>query len=157
MDALPEAVEKRLVLRMLNVWRQACTGECYPSHAELMAHRVDDIWQHSFRLDLFGPGGRPVFLEAGAGFASHADVALEGLPADQAPADTLVAHALCCLDAVRKIRAPVSHGGRFRDRQGREVLFRTILLPLSDDGRSMTGLIGAANCRFVTADDARAA
>ena len=147
MDILPKAEEKRLVLRLLGLWRAACRDGRYPSSAGMAAQRVAEIWDHSFVLDLTDPAARPVFREAGPAYAAHADIPLIDLPADRAPAATLVANSLCCLNEVLRKRAPVSHGGSFRDRAGDDVLFRTILLPLSDDGASMTALLGAANCR----------
>lgn len=156
MDTLPKAEEKRLVLRLLGIWRAACRDDCYPSSADMEAERVDDIWDHGFVLDLTDPEGGPIFREAGPAFAAHAadaGVPLRDLPVDRAPQATLVANALCCLDEVMHKRVPVSHGGKFVDRAGNEILYRTILLPLSDDGETMTGLMGAANCRKVARDD----
>jgi len=43
-------------------------------------------------------------------------------------------------------RIPVSIGGEATS-DGRPVLFRAILLPLSNDGARIDALLGAANCR----------
>ena len=44
---------------------------------------------------------------------------------------------------------PISRGGQFRKYDGTKVLFRSIILPMSDDGDTISGLLGAANCREV--------
>jgi hypothetical protein len=135
MDALPQGMEKRLVLRLLQVWRKACDDDVYPSSARMEAERIDDIWDHCFVLDLTGPDDRPIFRQAGPCYAAHAGIPLNDLPIADAPEASLVANSLCCLDEVLRKRVPVSRGGTFRDASGAEILFRTILLPLSDDGK----------------------
>jgi hypothetical protein len=47
---------------------------------------------------------------------------------------------------------PISRGGEFIKYDGMKVLYRSIILPMSDDGSSVSGLLGAANCREVPSD-----
>ncbi len=43
----------------------------------------------------------------------------------------------------------MSHGDEFIKIDGTKVLYRSILLPMSDDGETISGVLGAANCREV--------
>ncbi len=47
-------------------------------------------------------------------------------------------------------RVPVTMGGSFRNPAGREILYRSVLLPLSDDQRTISAVLGAANCKEKT-------
>jgi hypothetical protein len=47
---------------------------------------------------------------------------------------------------------PISRGGEFTKDNGTLVLYRSILLPMSDDGETISGLLGGANCREVEPD-----
>ena len=42
---------------------------------------------------------------------------------------------------------PISRGGEFVKPDGSTVLYRSVILPMSDDGETISGLLGAANCR----------
>ena len=150
MDDLPRGLEQRLVLRLLSLWRDACGFERFPSFDRMQAARIDDIWAHRFVIDL---SGVPTFRELGEDFAAHTDGSLLERPVEDAPADTLIGHALTSLADVVKREVPISRGGRFINANGTEVLFRSIILPLSEDGKSVDTLFGAANCRTLSAQD----
>jgi len=44
---------------------------------------------------------------------------------------------------------PISRGGEFVKYDGMKVLYRSIIMPMSDDGVTVSGLLGAASCREV--------
>ena len=47
---------------------------------------------------------------------------------------------------------PISRGGEFDKYDDMKVLYRSIIMPMSDDGNVVSGLLGAANCREVPAE-----
>ena len=53
------------------------------------------------------------------------------------------------LDQVLAKGVPISHGGEFYQDDGSKILYRSIVLPMSDDGETISGLLCAANCREV--------
>ena len=62
----------------------------------------------------------------------------------------LVQKAVKLLDHIGKViekQVPISRGGEFLKPDGIKVLYRAIILPMSDDGATISGLLGAANCR----------
>ncbi len=60
---------------------------------------------------------------------------------------TLIGSAVSYVPDVVAKRVPISRSGEYLDENGRNVLYSGILLPMSDDGSEITGLLGAANCR----------
>jgi hypothetical protein len=48
-------------------------------------------------------------------------------------------------------RKPVANSDQVLDRKGNEILYRLILLPVSDDGDTVNALMGAANFKETTA------
>ena len=67
----------------------------------------------------------------------------------EVPVDTLLGQATLYWRKVVEKRVPISIGGEFRHRDGRLILYRSIILPLSADERQIDHLLGAANYRAV--------
>ena len=155
-DELPPELERRLVLRLLGYWRSLLNERPFPSFADLDPAQIPDLWPHCFVLELAGADGRPVFRAVGAALARHAKRPLVGRPvsdmAAEEPADSLPGAATAYVATVLQKRAPVSRGGTLRETDGTERPYRSILLPMSDDGETINGLFGAASCQEAPQD-----
>lgn len=148
-DQLPKGMERRLVLRLLAQWRQLCGERAFPSFADVDPGRMADMWPNCFVLDVAGHAENPVFRTIGADLADRIDVDLVDKRATDAPENTLVSVAVSYVDEVLRKKVPISRGGEFFKSDDVRVLYRSILLPMSDDGETVSGLLGAANCREV--------
>lgn len=151
-EALPTGLERRLVLRLLSYWRELCGERCYPSFADVDPTAIAEMWRNAFVIEVVGHEQDPVIRHAGTEFAASSPVSLEGLRLSAVPAATLASHALSYVQAVIAKGVPISRGGEFVREAGSgrvRVLYRSILLPMSDDGETVSGLLGAANCREV--------
>ena len=146
----PQGMERRLVLRLLTHWRELTGEREYPSFSELDPAAIPDIWNYSFVLDIAGHMEDPIFRLAGADFAAYSPVELRDLPISQAPQDSLIAKSVEFAQEVIAKQVPISRGGEFVKPDGVKVLYRGIILPMSDDGFTVSGLLGAANCREET-------
>ncbi len=89
----------------------------------------------------------PMFRVTGAAFAAYSPISLTDLPVSRAPRDTVVAKSVEYFREVLEKRVPITRGGEFLKPGGVRVLYRSIILPMSDDGETVSGLLGAANCR----------
>ena len=149
-DALPKGLERRLVLRLLSYWRELGGDRPFPSFADVDPAAIPDMWKCAFVIEVVGHERDPVLRHAGAEIATATPVPLRDLRLSAVPAGTLVGHAVSYVQAVIAKRVPISRGGEFT-RQGPNgrlrVLYRSILLPMSDDGETVSGILGAANCR----------
>ncbi|HYM30323.1 MAG TPA: PAS domain-containing protein [Candidatus Cybelea sp.] len=141
--------ERRLVLRLLNHWREIAGERAMPSFADLRAEAMPDMWPHCYVLELKAPPAPPLLKIIGASFADEAGLDLIGKPVSSLPADTLIRNASRYWDMVMDKRVPVSLGGEFKHRGGHLVLYRSIILPLSANGAGPDHLLGGANCRVV--------
>jgi hypothetical protein len=148
-DELPQGMERRLVLRLLTYWRAICAERDYPSFAEIEPDDMPDMWHNCFVLEVIGHEEDPIFRAAGGEIISYTPGSLIGTPISAWTPDTLIGVAVSHTRDVLRKGVPMSHGDEFLKVDGTKVLYRSILLPMSDDGETISGLLGAANCREV--------
>lgn len=149
-DELPKGSERRLVLRLLSYWHELCGDRNFPSLAEIDPTQIPDLWEHCFVLEIGGHAENPVFRSIGAGLAEQAGLNLTDKRVTDLPEQTLVAAAVSYVDEVLRKNVPISRGGEYLAPDGVRVHYRSILLPMSDDGETISGLLGAVSCREVT-------
>lgn len=138
--------ERRLVLRLLAYWRDLAPEGQLPAAHCIQPADIADMWPACFTLDLGGP--KPIFAYVGDLHVAHHGRDLTGRPAEEAGTDTLLWHAVEYFDEVLSRKIPITYGGTFPGGDGEPVAYRSILLPLSDDGDEITGILGGANCRL---------
>lgn len=142
-------MERRLVLRLLKYWRDIGGDERFPAAADIDTNQIADMWQHCALLEVAGHEHDPVIGYIGTALADGAASSLEGQPLTAASNGTLAAHAMSYYSQVLTKKVPITYGGEFVDKAGNKVLYRSIVLPLADNGSSVDRLLCAANCRVV--------
>ena len=142
-------MERRLVLRLLAHWRTLCDDRDYPSFFDLDPAAIPEMWKNCFVLEIFEDGSEPRFRAAGETLAAEVDFSLIDQPLSVVPEKTLPGVATSFLDEVLNKGVPISRGDEFFKDDGTKVLYRSILLPMSDDGETINGILGAVNCREV--------
>jgi len=141
-----EAKERRLVQRLLIYWRELAPDNVLPSRASVKPQEIGDIWHFCFTLDIGSVAA--VFGHVGDAHVAHLGFDLAGKPVAAAHKGTLLGGALDRLDDVLLRRIPITRQGTFPGADGMPVPYRSILLPLADDGSEINGILGAANCRL---------
>ena len=149
MQEMPKGLERRLVLRLLHHWRDLCGERRFPSFDDVDPGQIPDMWPSCFVLDALGHQDDPIFRLVGDDIAKQARAGLVSLRISGIPKDTLIDHATSYLDEVMSKEVPISRGGQFVREDGVNILYRSILLPMSDDGETISGILGAATCRAV--------
>lgn len=139
--------ERRLVLRLLSYWRDLCGERDWPSAADVVPPTLEDMQDFAFVIYL--NGGRPTFSHFGAWHSEFYGVDMTGRAIDELTRDTLAERSIRYLPEVLKRKIPVTYGGDVTEPGGRKLLYRSILLPLSDDGAEVTGVLGGANCKII--------
>jgi hypothetical protein len=137
--------ERRLVLRVLSQWQQACGDRDRPAVADIDGALFGDDWANCFIVGL-PEDGEPVFLYVGDVFAGPGWADIAGRRVAECPEGTLLRAAASFIPGVLARGIPMSHGGPGFNFD-RPILFRSILLPLSEDGVRIDALLGAANYR----------
>lgn len=148
----PHPMERRLVLRLLEYWRGLSDIDRLPSGSTIDAKEIPDMWPYCVMLDVAGKESDPEISFVGTTLAERAGADLEGRRLSQAPADTLVSKGLSYYGQVLVKKVPITFGGEFVNRRGTKILYRSIILPLAEDGATINRLFGAANGRDVVED-----
>jgi len=144
--------EKRLTMRALGHWRDAQGERLFPRLADIDPVRLGDDWHNCLLLRLATPVERSRFLHVGRQLCVAAGAPLEGRCLEECPPQTVLAQAASYVAAVIDRRVPVSIGGTTLH-EGVQVLYRSILTPLSEDGTTIDAIFGAANYRVAPASD----
>ena len=142
--------ERRMVLRLLEFWREARAARSYPHPADLDEAAMPELWPFCIVFDVTQDRTDPVIVQAGRTISSFAAEPLAGRRASQFDKGTLPYQAVAYLDEVLQKEVPISRGGSFVDPRGVTILYRSIVVPASENGTTVTTLIAAANCREVT-------
>ncbi len=147
MDQMPQGMERRMVLRLIAHWRELCGERTIPSFKHFDPMDIPDIWDSTFVLDLAGHKDDPVFRLVGDSYAAATGSPLRNVRVSEVPENTLAENSVSFYREVVDKGVPVSRGGEFITPDGAVVLYRGVILPMSDDGEAISGLLGAANCR----------
>ncbi len=156
MGQMLQGIDRRMVLQMLAYWRKLCGDRTFPSFedvdpraiAEIWDPRaIAEIWVNVFVLDLAGYPDNPLFRLVGDSFTAFTGSPLRNIRISEVPANTLAAKSVSYYREVIEMGVPISRGGEFVKSDWTKVLYRSVILPMSDDGATISGLLGAANCR----------
>ena len=144
--------ERRLVLRLMAYWDDLRGERAYPRADEIDPAAIGDDWPFCCVLALAEPLQCSTFEYVGLELLGAGRPAAGELRLEVVPEDALLRPALGYLSRVLERRVPMSLGGEARLTEG-PALFRSILLPLSDDGHAIDRVLGAANARLVAAEE----
>jgi hypothetical protein len=145
---MADHAERRLVIRVHHIW-QKVAGNSYPRRSQIDPAIFGADWAYCFMIDLDREPGLSRF--------SHLGHALRDLTWPTFERQSISE----CLDgsllelATRQIpqllerkKAQSFAGSAFH--QDTDILYRTILLPLSESGKEIDGILGAIGYREVT-------
>jgi hypothetical protein len=147
MGEMPQGMERRMVLQMLAHWRELRGDRTYPSFQDIDPLTIPEIWCNVFVLDLVGYAKDPLFRLAGDTFTATTGASLRNIRISEVPPNTLAEQSVSYYREVIERGVPISRGGEFTKSDGTRVLYRGVILPMSDDGSKISGLLGAANSR----------
>lgn len=137
--------ERRLVLRLLDYWRGIAGDRAYPLMNDVHSDDLADMWPFCFILDIDEHKKDPVLRYVGEEIIECYGGACENLHLSELRKNSLLDCATLYVDEVVRKSVPISYGNSFKGQNGQNVLCRSILLPLSDNGETVTLLLGGAN------------
>ncbi len=147
MGQMLQGIDRRMVLQMLAYWRKLRGDRTFPSFEDVDPRAIAEIWVNVFVLDLAGYPDNPLFRLVGDSFTAFTGSPLRNIRISEVPANTLAAKSVSYYREVIEMGVPISRGGEFVKSDWTKVLYRSVILPMSDDGATISGLLGAANCR----------
>ncbi len=145
--------ERRLNMRLMAHWQSQRDGRRFASWRDIDRTEIEDIWPDCFVIAVAAETS-PTFQYVGETIANASGLA-QGIdggtpPVSAVPSETLLGTALRQLDMLFSDRTVVTNGGVFQDADQADFLFRSILLPLSDDQQAINFVIGGARCKVLT-------
>jgi hypothetical protein len=148
----PQGMERRMVLRLLHQWREAGGDDGFPKLDDFDQAALAEVWSECYLLNVTDNPDNPLFEKVGQAFFDECGRDVSGQRVSEIANDTLLYNSMNQMGRVLKKGVPISLGGQFTNAADATVLYRSILLPLSDDNKTIKQLLGAANCRIVTED-----
>jgi len=142
-----EHKERRLVLRVLSQWREIAGEQGLPRRAQIDPRRFGRDWSNCLLIDIDPQPANSRLAFIGENLRDPTWPTFDRQPVGECAAETLLHSATCYLDRVIAEREPQVEG--VATHVGAAVLYRSILLPLSEDGTTVDGVLGAVNCREI--------
>ncbi len=137
--------ERRLTQRVRNKWLRI-SRDRLPTLEEVQEINFGPDWPFCFAVDLRLSDIFPYFIFMGEELSRYSTLYPMGDPRRE---KTLLDTAIAKMDEAALGRAPVEFSDVKRLDDGRRVAFRSILLPVSENGRDVTHIFGAASGRGV--------
>jgi len=143
---LPQDIaERRLNRRVYSYWELKHGAAGLPAPSDIKPEELSEDWPFCFILDIGAGFGFPKFDFLGAEIAKYSGVFLSGR---RDWTSTVLDKATGQVSKVVASGGPVFCDDELTLFNGRRLLFRSVLLPLSADGMTITHLLGAANGKF---------
>jgi len=140
--------ERRLSHRLFLYWLLQCGDRDFAALNDIDPAMLRDDWDWCFVIDVKRSVDFPYFEHLGAHLAKYSGVLLSGQRDWRA---TVLDKATEKFREVLAARAPLLLEDDLTLFDGRRLLFRSIMLPLSDDQRAVDHILGAANGKVVEA------
>lgn len=144
-SALPR--ERRLNMRLMAFWWDKRADRRFPSVEDFDPEELSDVWAHCFTLEPKDPYETSVFHYIGHNLAAVSGVSESELTVDEICENSLLDHATRNVPEVLSQQVPVIRSGEFENQEGVTVMYRSILLPFSQDQTTIDRIVGGARCK----------
>ena len=135
--------ERRMTSRLFDYWKALRDYNLYPARSAIRFEAVRGLSEYGFCIVLNMDGPGPIYQMVGTKLKEMAGIDLSGKLVVDTPNDTLLAVAGKHYTEVVQSKGPVALESEFSDNEGTVFLFRTIMLPCSEDGQNIESVIGA--------------
>lgn len=140
--------ERRAVGRALSCWGKLRANGTFPTRADCLAIFDDSLTAGMFVIEYTANEESDCIVECGPFFQEALGRDPVGLAAkDILPSST--DRGLIFWRVAAEMRKPIADVGEFTNRLGEDVLYRSVLLPISEDGEKITHLMAAFSYKTV--------
>jgi hypothetical protein len=144
---MADHAERRLVIRVHHIW-QKVSGNSYPRRSQIDPAVFGADWAYCFMIDLDQVPGRSRFSHLGHALRDLTWPTFERQSVGECLEGSLLELATRQIpQLLEKKRAQSFAGSAFH--QDADILYRTILLPLSENGKEIDGVLGAIGYREI--------
>jgi hypothetical protein len=138
--------EQRMTFRLLSYWSRVRAGRIMPALKDVNISEIQEIYHFTFTIKMESEEG-PVFEYFGPELAGTFGQDYTGIPLEEALADTMVDNTIGFYEKVLESKQPHSESSEFF-LDGREVRYRSIILPCSSNEFNVDYLIGTTNYKI---------
>lgn len=139
--------EQRMTFRLLSLWNRLRGERPMPSLAEIDIHEIEEIWHSTFTIAVSGDESEHEITYFGPDLASVFNEDYTGVMLEEALNDIMINNTIGFYDKVMETGQPQSESSEFF-MNGREVKYRSIILPLSSDGENIDFVFGTTNYKI---------
>lgn len=136
--------ERRLHLQAYEYWYGLLDGRRFPSISDMAREQIDLFRPQSFLVDFPQRHGDPALRFVGddimAEYEGEGD--LVGISVNKVPVESILSRLSVHYMEVLSNRAPISFEAEFESSHGKEIFYRGILLPFSDDDEDIHFIMG---------------
>ncbi len=127
------AVERRMIRRLLDFWKALGDRGSFPSLKDFNVEAIPDFPPHCFVLDLTGDPDNPVFRVVGTALTVNCGRHLAGKPLSATPRLSLLSRLTDHSRQVLESKAPAEFEAEYVTEQGVRTVYRAIMLPFGPD------------------------
>jgi hypothetical protein len=139
--------DRRLVMRVLSQWREMAGEHGLPRRSQVDPRRFGADWASCLLVDVDPEPANSRLAFVGERLRDPTWPTFDRQCIGECAEKTLLHSATAYLARVIAERAPLAEG--VATHVGAPVRYRSILLPLSEDGIRIDGVLGATNCREI--------
>lgn len=138
--------EQRLTFRLLSYWNRIRGDREFPSLADVNINEITEMWHFTFTIAL-KEDGCPNFHYFGPELIQIIGEDYTGEDVDAAVEGGLLGNLIGFYPKVIEQRSPVSESSHFYN-EGKEIRYRSLIVPLSSDGKQIDFLVGTTNYKI---------
>ena len=146
MTTLPQ--ERRLTTRVLTIWKKLA-GKGYPKRSQVDPRDFGSDWANCIMIDIDKVPGNSRLSHVGNALRDSTWPTFDRQSVSECLAGSLLELVTRHIGRVTDKKKPISYGGPATHEDG-DILYRTILLPLSETGDKIDGILAAVAYREVT-------
>jgi len=147
-----QATDRRLTMRVLARWRALAEGRRFPRRSQLDPQLFGQDWSNCLLIDVDPQMEQSRLAFVGDALRDPAWPPFERQRIAECLTDTLLQLATSKIPDVIVRGAPIGFGGPATYNEA-PILYRAILLPLSEGGQEIDGMLGAVSYREVSERD----
>jgi len=149
MASIENNLERRLTTRVEKEWR-ASSRAAFPRRSDIDRAKFGNDWDFCFIIDLNDRTQDSRFSHVGAELREAGTPIQERQRVGENLEGSLLELAAREIEKVKALKQPVEKSGR-AVHEDCEILYRAILLPLSENGIAIDGVLGAIGYREIAA------
>lgn len=143
--------ERRMQVRAYNFWAGLLANRAFPTTADFSPEEREDFGRFGVMLDVGASRENPAIAFLGDKLAERSGISGTLRDLANIPGDSLLSHLTAPYMQVVTNQNPVSFEGEFTAEGGSAILYRAILLPFSQDDRTVDHIFGVVNWKELDA------